>query len=319
MLDKILEVLPALDAVRLGMVDKQCLGKLGRSRIKILRGRSFSSSWSWQKACAAESSVLFDGFNDFNPSDCWRIGPNCSEAENSDSRSNGNVLEKKSDEDGLWICLSGGTDWSAFQGIYRSIDEGVFPNYISFLVKVDTPDVSCASISFFSSRTTWGFSKPVLMFSYQGMERTQQCCFALQCGSIPGKSDYICRPEPKILSNKVYEVVIKLDWKQSYISVFINGHLQLERVPCKLEEPIRYVSFFNWRSRAQSSLSQLMLGNLCPTRIISSDLSLDAALELKSGRLLTMCRLLVNVQPSLMFSIAVLMVVLAFIINRFVT
>merc|ERR1740121_288198 len=48
------------------------------------------------------------------------------------------------------------------------------------------------------------------------------------------------------------------------MSLYVDGSLQVDRVPFKAGAPIRHAAFYNWRSGARAAFSELALGDECP-------------------------------------------------------
>lgn len=252
-LEEVLNALPVIDIGRLQQVSGPFVAAACECRQRVLQRRGLAGGWPWRKAHAAESALFSDALGGLGH---WAPGPN---------RVDGNVMERGSDDDWLW--LSGGIDWQGFQGGFQCISpSGIQPSWITFRVRVATPALSGAFLTFSAARRTWGLEDVVLAFQYSGDERSQQRrCFVVQTGATQhGDTSFACRVESEIVADRPYEVAVHFEWESSLMSVFIDGTRCVERVPFRADRSVRYAAVYNWRSGARTAFSELMLGNSCP-------------------------------------------------------
>jgi len=269
-LEQVLYGLPIADIGRLQQTSRHSLAAADERRPWILRRRRVEASWTWRKVHAAEVALFYDLLG--SPS-LWNPGPNlrhhnvleCGGSDENDDTVD-DALDHPSARGGPWLWLSGGTDWQAFQGGFRSISEdGIKPTWLTFRVRIATPELSCAFLTFASARRTWGLEKIVLAFHYSGDERlTQRRCFIVQAGATQhGDASHVIRLQPEIVADQPYQVAVKFDWDASVMSVFIDGVEHIHCAPFKTEEPIRFAAIYNWRSGARTAFSELLRGNAC--------------------------------------------------------
>mmetsp|Transcript_82930 Transcript_82930/g.130752 ORF Transcript_82930/g.130752 Transcript_82930/m.130752 type:complete len:348 (-) Transcript_82930:90-1133(-) len=254
-----LELMPAHSIARLQLASSRIRSSTEKLRSRVLSRRGLPDYWSWQKAHAVEAALFVDPLGDPG---VWIPGPNYKD------NTPCNTMESDADHDqsAPWLWLSGGTDWQGFQGGFRVVsDEGIRPTWVSFRVKVSTPELSGAFLTLSSQRHTWGLADPVLVFSYKGDETSQKRCFAVQTGATQnGDVSHTCNISPEVVCDSPYEVAVYLDWSSSVMSVFIDGTQHVDRVPFKGFHPIRFAAIYNWRSRARTAFSELLLGHDCP-------------------------------------------------------
>jgi hypothetical protein len=266
-LERVLDQLPVTDIGRTGCVCHQASSVVKGCRPAILRQRSFSAHWSWQKANAVERAAFFDLFAhascELGYDKKWEPGPNSA---------NGMGMNRLEEESGTgsepWLGLSGGTDWQGFQGGFRCVAKnGLRPTWVSFRVQVMTPEFSGAFFTLAAGLHTWGLADPIVSFHYNGDERPKLGrCFVVQSGSSQkGDALHSCLQKPE--ANRPYNVAIRLDWLQQEMSVFIDGALCLEDVAFKASLPIRYAAVYNWRSNARAAFSEILLGDYCPHEV----------------------------------------------------
>lgn len=248
-------MLPALDIARQSMVDRGSCAAAGSLRAQVLKQRGVAAGWSWRKAHAVESADFRDGPGGERAA--WTPGPN--------GRSAGNVMERRGDEE-EWLWLSSGTDWQAFQGGLRVVsDVGIRPAWVTFQVRVATPELSGANLAFSSHEKRWGLQRPTLLFSYRGDDSTQQRCFMLETCAIDGRfKSHRCHLLGDMSPDEVYKIAIRLDWAKGSLQVFINGRAHVQAAAFETAEPIRLAALYNWRSSAVTGFSELMLGSTCP-------------------------------------------------------
>lgn len=259
-LEEVFRGLPAHDVGRLRLVDRHVLKAATEMRPRVLAARGMAGR-SWQRCCAAEEALFFDPLG--TPADGvrrWTPGPN--------GKNECNAMEPEdSDVEGeSWCWLTGGTDWQGFQGGFRSISEtGLRPKWVSFRVRVATPELSGAFLTLAAGQHTWGLSDPVVAFSYRGDERAQnKRCFQVQTGATQ-KGDVIHACEScEVVPDRPYDVSIQLDWARSSMSVFVNGKRYVHDAHFKSSQGIRFAAMYNWRSGARTAFSDLIIGDVCP-------------------------------------------------------
>lgn len=258
MLSEVLLMLPAEDIARQMMVDRAGLltAQALRGRVLERRHAAAAAGWSWRKAHAVESA----DFRDLPCSDgaAWTPGPN--------DRYESNVIERSGDDD-EWIWLSRGTDWQSFQGGLRVVSEsGIRPAWVTFQVRVATPEVSGANLALASRESGWALQRPSLLFSYRGDDCSPRRCFMLEtCAAASGRFErHPCRPADEVVPGEVYKVAIHFDWSRGSLQMFINGKTHVQAAPFDTAEPICLAAIYNWRSNAVTGFSELMLGSTCP-------------------------------------------------------
>jgi len=237
----------AQDICRLRLASTTLSGPVEALRSTVLGQRYKSPSWPWQKAHSIEAAALHDEITTLQ---LWTPGPN--------KRNMRNVLLRL--YHALWV--SGGTDLQAFQGMYRTVStEGVHSSWISVRVSVGTPDASEAFLALYSSKRSWGFTNPVLVFNYKGLASEKQRCFSLQTEFGTSSERHVSHPlEP--VGDRAYDVAIHLDWQGKTASMFIDGVLTVEAVPFQASHSIRYATIYNWRS---AIFSDLTIGSVSPS------------------------------------------------------
>mmetsp|Transcript_51793 Transcript_51793/g.138197 ORF Transcript_51793/g.138197 Transcript_51793/m.138197 type:complete len:316 (-) Transcript_51793:37-984(-) len=246
-LQVLVDVMEVQSICRFRLASSTLSGPVEALRSTVLGQRYKSPSWPWQKAHSIEAAALHDEITTLQP---WTPGPN--------KRNMRNVLLRL--HHALWA--SGGTDLQAFQGVYRTVStEGVQSSWISVRVRVGTPDVSGAFLALYSSKRSWGFTNPVLVFNYKGQASEQQRCFSLQTEFGTTQERHVSHQlEP--VEDRAYDVAIHLDWQGKTASMFIDGVLTVEAVPFQASHSIRYATIYNWRSAA---FSDLTIGSVSPS------------------------------------------------------
>merc|ERR1719492_470983 len=166
----VLEALPAGDIGRLSLCERRTSQAISGLRPHVLTTRRRHPAWSWQKAHAVECASFCDSMG--APHN-WTPGPN--------DRAPHNTLESEADLS-PWTWLSGGTDWQGFQGGFRQVSEfGIRPTWVTFRVRIATPELSGAFLTLSGEQRNWGLAEPVLNFSYRGNDSSsQRRCFAVQ-------------------------------------------------------------------------------------------------------------------------------------------
>jgi len=265
----VLEALPADGVGRLMLCDRRILQAISSLRPHLLAKRGRHPEWSWQKVHAVEGASFCDLMGEPG---VWTPGPNGGGARN--------ILEG---EAGAcpWTWLSGGTDWQGFQGGFRQVSEhGIRPTWVTFRVRVATPELSGAFLTLSGEQRLWGMADPVLVFSYRGDDSSaQRRCFAVQ--PLPkqqGSPLHTLKLEEEVSMHRPYDIALRLDWAAGLLSVFVDGRRHPGDVPFSTAVPIRYAAIYNWRSGARTAFSELMLGDDCPY-----DLPGGAALRRPSG------------------------------------
>jgi hypothetical protein len=242
------ETLTVLEIGRLHGTCQQVSGSLALLRSVVLERRG-NASWSWQKAHSVEAAALYDPLNTLQP---WTRGPN--------ARNGCDVIEAK--DDALW--LSGGTDWQGFQGAFRCVsDQGVRASWISFRVRIATPDVSGAFFSLYGSKRNWGFTDPVLVFNYRGEATEQDHCFSLQTEFDESVQKRHVSQRLDVAGNRSFEIAINLNWEHRTASMFVDGVPHVSTVPFHGTSSIRYATLYNWRSSARTAFAELTIGKAC--------------------------------------------------------
>lgn len=203
----------------------------------------------------------------------WTPGPN--DKQGNIMESSGNDEADGEDDTSGWLWLSGGTDWQGFQGGFQCIStDGVKPSWLTFRVRIATPALSGAFLTFSAAQRTWGLEDIVFAFHYSGDERSrshQQRCFLIQTGSTQqGHDSHPIRIQPEIVADQPYQVSIHFDWAAAEMSVFVDGVQYLSGIPFRAAHPVRFAAIYNWRSGARTAFSELMLGDACPYDISSS-------------------------------------------------
>lgn len=258
-LEQVFDALQINDIGNVQATSRHTLAVAEERRSRVLKRRNMEAFWSWRKAHAVESALFFDMLG--SPS-LWALGPN---------QQHHNVIEEGNDNDGSpWLQLSGGTDWQAFQGGFRCISQdGIRPTWVTFRVRIATPELSCAFLTFAAAQCRWGLEDIVLGFNYSGDENAQRRrCFTVQTGATQnGGSSMPIHVEPEIVANQAYQVSIHCDWASSAMSVFVDGVKYVDSMPLRTARPIIFTALFNWRSGARTAFSELMLGDTCPCEL----------------------------------------------------
>jgi len=250
-LQNVAETLTVLDIGRLHCTCQHLSGSLELLRSIVLGHRGRDTTWSWQKAHSVEAAALYDPLNALQP---WTRGPN--------ARNGRDVIEAKGDA--LW--LSGGTDWQGFQGAFRCVaDQGVFASWISFRVRIATPDVSGAFLSLYGCKRSWGFTDPVLVFNYRGDATEQDHCFSLQTEFDQSVEKRHVSQRLDVSGDRSFDIAVHLNWEQKTATMFVDGVPHVSRVPFHGTSPIRYATLYNWRSSARTAFAELIVGGACPS------------------------------------------------------
>lgn len=282
----------------------------------VLAQRGFPSNWSCKMAIAAESALFFEGFKNIQS---WSAGPN--------KQVLGNTLECGGTQPGLW--LSGGTDWQGFQGCYQHISvDGVHCQWISFRVRIMTPELSCASFVAASHVRTWGLEPMVVRFNYRGDERRQGSrSFEVQTTTGQNSMTMHTLDMPhKVESGRPYHVAIRLAWHLGSLSVYVDGSSILRCMPFTTATPISYIGLFNWRSNAKAEFSEIMLGNArpyCvsagkmqpPVPFVNSSVRRNAAAVFNSGKQLAIRASAAAGLPMWLFVFGFLALIVAFAVR----
>jgi len=259
--EEVLAALPALEIARLGVADRYSAAATEGAKPRLLTRRGFHMDCSWRKAHAVESALFRDASNDHR---AWTPGPN--------ERSIGNIIEYEESDGGPWLWLTRGTDWQAFQGGSQVVSEvGIRPRWVSFRVRIATPELSAANLALSSHQHTWGLSVPTLLFRYRGDDvSSQRRCFMIEMYSPHAQpsrcrlSAHACHVADQVRADRVYQVAVHLDWSTGLLSLFIDGRMHLCRAAFDTSMPIRIAAIYNWRSEARTAFSELILGDTCP-------------------------------------------------------
>lgn len=275
--EEVLSMLPVSDIGKQMVAGREVSAAADAMRAKVLVRRGMPPEWPWRKAHAVETAAFRDLTLPGERED-WTPGPS--------TGSVGNVLERRGDG-AEWMWLSRGTDWQAFQGGLRAVSEaGVHPSWVSFQVRVATPQFSGANIAFSSEERRWGLRAPILLFSYRGGDSSNQRGFLLETCSADGHLDgHPCQLFADVSPDQVYEVAIHLDWGSGELNMFVNGQVQVKSASFETRDPIRLAAIYNWRSNAVTAFSELMLGETCPYVLKSSAEVAELALPVSSSRI----------------------------------
>jgi len=258
-LQDVLQALPAQAVGRLLLAERRLSEAVASLRPRVLARRGVHPTWSWRKAHLVETALFCDPLCDPG---IWTKGPN--------GRSACNVLEREGDV-APWLWLSGGTDWQGFQGGFRCVSErGLMPSWVTFRVRVSTPELSGAFLALSGGQHLWGLADPVFVFNYRGDDCSSNCrCFTVQPYSGYSTVSHFVRPQPEV-EDRPYSVALHLDWDAGALSVFVDGQQHLCNVPFKASTAIRFAAIYNWRSGARTAFSELMLGNERPCELPAS-------------------------------------------------
>jgi len=102
--------------------------------------------------------------------------------------------------------------------------DGVRPTWVSFRVRVATPELSGAFLTLAAGQHTWGLADPVLVFSYRGDEGAHRRCFSINTGATQhGDETHYCHIDPEVIATKPFDVAVNLDWYAQTMSVYIDG------------------------------------------------------------------------------------------------
>lgn len=324
MLKAVLECLDAQTVGHLQLADQELLKDSSQLRPKVLPKRKMPSNWSWQKADLVERAQFRDSLSDV---DHWAPGPNERgprnvlevgvEADGADSGAEGEAASTSSS----WLWLSGGTDWQGFQGGFRLLnEEGLKPAWISFRVRVATPELSGAFFTLSTEQLMWGLSDPLLVFSYRGDDapQDQRRSFAVQRWPDRMGSPLVCSPGHSVVCNRPYHVGFHLNWRAGVMTVVIDGQ-QVLSTRFKNTTAIRYAAIYNWRSGARTAFSDLVLGDNCPFERLLFDAkslscrwsSLRTQLQSVSGPVLSHTKKYVQASSAISLAMAFLVILLA--------
>eukprot|EP00928_Gymnodinium_smaydae_P033742 TRINITY_DN24092_c0_g2_i1.p1 TRINITY_DN24092_c0_g2~~TRINITY_DN24092_c0_g2_i1.p1 ORF type:complete len:390 (+),score=83.87 TRINITY_DN24092_c0_g2_i1:42-1172(+) len=255
----VVDALPALDAARLQMAGAVTREAAAGARAACLKRRGWPAAWTWQRAHAAEVSFLFDALSELGSE--WQVGPN--------TQSAGNRVTSR----GGWLELSGGTDWQGFQGIFRELstsgaedDIEVMPTWVSFQVRIDSLRHAGAFFGLASGRHTWGLQPLTFLFSYRGDEGKPETrrCFAVQAAAQQEGGIVRYCSKTQVIAGRSYQIRFKLDWKAGRMSVFVDDTEELKDMDFEATQSARFAGFYNWRSAARTSISELFLGDADP-------------------------------------------------------
>eukprot|EP00929_Paragymnodinium_shiwhaense_P063552 TRINITY_DN31748_c0_g1_i1.p1 TRINITY_DN31748_c0_g1~~TRINITY_DN31748_c0_g1_i1.p1 ORF type:complete len:357 (-),score=77.05 TRINITY_DN31748_c0_g1_i1:155-1225(-) len=250
----VLACLAADGAFRISKLDRRCRAAAGTLWPDVAELQGFPRWWSMQRVHQVQVATFADPLHQAASS--WQPGPNL--------KSESNMLRQGAD--GSWCWLSGGTDWTGFQGCYRRISgEGFRPEWLSFRVQIEQPEFSGAFLALAADTHTWGLEELTLMFSYRGDESAKdRRCFAVQTTVAQhGGKPSICRSEGSeepVACNVPHDVAIRLDWSRGLLSVFIDGEQLVRDKEFNVTAPIRYAALYNWRSQACAAFADLVLG-----------------------------------------------------------
>lgn len=262
-LGDIMAALSVLDICRLQLADSSISASSRCWKLRILEKRDFPGDWPWRKAHVVETSFFYDPM--CGPIRGWHPGPNERNKCNVLSTSRG--LEDETD----WMWLSGGTDWQGFQGCFRPLAEQCGqPSWVSFRVRIATPELSGAFLALAEEQQLWGLTLPTLVFSYRGDDvgaTGKRRIFLVQ--SYPehgGPTTNACSStcSPCIVADKPYDIAVHLNWKLGHMSVFIDGKLEVASASFPATRPLRFAALYNWRSSARTAFSEFVLGNAVP-------------------------------------------------------
>lgn len=248
----ILSLLPLVDAAKLHMTDRQ-LCEIGRKALpSLLTQRDLNATWSWHKGHMVEDAWFFDNFESLEQ---WKPGPNSN---------SGSTCNKVETGEGPWLWLTGGTDWQLFQGVYRQVaDKPARPRWISFEVRIATPEYSGAFVALASGVKNWGLHAPSLVFSYIGDERQKsKRCFVVQGDAKSYASSRVVLAD--VESDTGYSIAICLDWASHTMSIWVDGERRMEKEPFNAEGSIQMVAVYNWRSAARTAMANLCIGDRAP-------------------------------------------------------
>lgn len=147
-------------------------------------------------------------------------------------------------------------------------EDGIRPQWASFRVRVATPELSGAFLTFASGRHTWGLADPVFVFGYRGDDSAPQHRrrFTMQTGASQyGDAVHTCQVEPR--ADQTYDIAVRFDWDRGFFWVFVDGRLCVRGVPLRVKSPIRFAAIYNWRSGARTAFSEMLLGDHCPSAL----------------------------------------------------
>jgi len=197
-----------------------------------------------------EQALFFDDFTSVGQ---WLPGPN--------SKAMCNNVEIG---EGPWLWLSGGTDWQLFQGVHRQfVAEPACPRWISFEVRIATPEYSGAFIAFASGVKNWGLRHPALVFSYIGDEREKtKRSFVVQ--GDPRSYGSSCVVLSDIKPHRAYRIAICLDWASHTMDIWVDGEKRVEKESFNSDEKLQMAAVYNWRSMARTAVANFCIGEVAP-------------------------------------------------------
>lgn len=153
------------------------------------------------------------------------------------------------------LQLSGGTDWSSFQGIYSSFDK-FYPWFLEFTVSVEDPQVNGGSVALATSVRTWGLFGICFHF------RAESGFWKVQKSKTQWEN--ICPAE----ANKSVDVRVEFDWDRCELSVSVNGTSKTLKILSEggdgvngtgFKKPVGAIAFYNWRKASVSRFSNVVL------------------------------------------------------------
>jgi hypothetical protein len=214
-LQVVVDLMEVQSICRFRLASSTLSGHVEALRSTVLGRRFKSPSWPWQKAHSIEAAALHDEFTSLP---AWTPGPN--------KRNKRNVLFRLHHA----LCASSGTDLQAFQGMFRTVStEGVHSSWISVRVSVGTPDASEAFLALYSSKRSWGFTNPVLVFNCKGLASEKQRCFSLQTEFGTSSEHHVSHPlEP--VGDRAYDVGFILIGRERLHRCSLMGFLRWK--PC---------------------------------------------------------------------------------------
>lgn len=163
------------------------------------------------------------------------------------------------------LQLSGGTDWSSFQGIHSSFEK-FYPRFLEFTVSVADPQVNGGTVALATSVRTWGLFGICFHF------RAESGCWKVQKSKTQWEN--ICKAE----ANKSVDVRVEFDWDRCEMTVSVDGTSKTLKILSEggegidgrgFKKPVGAIAFYNWRKASVSRFSNVVLSPDMPPPLVS--------------------------------------------------
>lgn len=154
---------------------------------------------------------------------------------------------------GSVLQLSGGTDWSGFQGIYSTFDR-LYPTFLEFTISVDDSNINCGSLALATSVRTWGLFGICFHF------RAENGHWRVQKNKLQWEN--ICPAEANVST----DVRVDFDWKKCEQTIRIGEVTKTLNIGGITEneginKPLGVIAFYNTRKLSVSRFSNVILSS----------------------------------------------------------